>query len=85
MMTSNTSNLAFFLLLTGSPDTRRTFTLQDYLSGDFQYKSFNLQWISGNGHAFLVCIRATNDTKKKSCLQNMCKHRERVLGHLFNF
>ncbi|XP_028602922.2 dipeptidyl peptidase 4 isoform X1 [Podarcis muralis] len=31
-----------------SPDTRRTFTLQDYLSGDFQYKSFNLQWVSGN-------------------------------------
>ncbi|XP_066468190.1 dipeptidyl peptidase 4 [Tiliqua scincoides] len=31
-----------------SPDPRRKFTLQDYLTGDFQYKSYNLQWISGN-------------------------------------
>ncbi|XP_042319885.1 dipeptidyl peptidase 4 [Sceloporus undulatus] len=30
------------------PDQRRKFTLQDYLSDNFQYKSYNLQWISGN-------------------------------------
>ncbi|XP_053140893.1 dipeptidyl peptidase 4 [Hemicordylus capensis] len=31
-----------------TPDPRRTFTLQDYLSDNFQYKSYSLQWISGN-------------------------------------
>ncbi|KAJ6660797.1 hypothetical protein lerEdw1_017423 [Lerista edwardsae] len=31
-----------------SPDPRRKFSLQDYLSGDLQYKSSNLRWISGN-------------------------------------
>ncbi|XP_061464623.1 dipeptidyl peptidase 4 [Rhineura floridana] len=29
-------------------DPRRKFGLQDYLSGDFQYKSYNLEWVSGN-------------------------------------
>ncbi|KAH0621422.1 hypothetical protein JD844_022723 [Phrynosoma platyrhinos] len=31
-----------------TPDQRRKFTLQDYLSDNFQYKSYNLQWISGH-------------------------------------
>ncbi|XP_065269856.1 dipeptidyl peptidase 4 [Emys orbicularis] len=29
-------------------DPRRRFTLQDYLDGDIRYKTYNLQWISGN-------------------------------------
>ncbi|XP_027674902.1 dipeptidyl peptidase 4 [Chelonia mydas] len=29
-------------------DPRRVFTLQDYLNGDIRYKTYNLQWISGN-------------------------------------
>uniref|UniRef100_A0A7M4FRA7 Dipeptidyl peptidase 4 n=1 Tax=Crocodylus porosus TaxID=8502 RepID=A0A7M4FRA7_CROPO len=29
-------------------DTRRTFTLEDYLSDGYNYKRYNLQWISGN-------------------------------------
>ncbi|KAM6459177.1 dipeptidyl peptidase 4 [Liasis olivaceus] len=28
-------------------DSRRKFSLQDYLSDDFQYKSYQLQWVSG--------------------------------------
>ncbi|XP_062821289.1 dipeptidyl peptidase 4 isoform X2 [Anolis carolinensis] len=31
-----------------TPDPRRKFTLQDYLSDQFQYKSYNLKWISGH-------------------------------------
>ncbi|NXA32846.1 DPP4 peptidase, partial [Eudromia elegans] len=31
-----------------NPDSRRTYTLQNYLDGDYQYKTYNLQWISGN-------------------------------------
>uniref|UniRef100_A0A803T1K4 Dipeptidyl peptidase 4 n=1 Tax=Anolis carolinensis TaxID=28377 RepID=A0A803T1K4_ANOCA len=38
------------LFLTDTPDPRRKFTLQDYLSDQFQYKSYNLKWISGNQH-----------------------------------
>ncbi|XP_025894386.1 dipeptidyl peptidase 4 [Nothoprocta perdicaria] len=29
-------------------DSRRTYTLQNYLNDDFQYKTYNLKWISGN-------------------------------------
>nr|XP_009674539.1 PREDICTED: dipeptidyl peptidase 4 [Struthio camelus australis] len=29
-------------------DSRRTYTLQNYLNGDYKYKTYNLQWISGN-------------------------------------
>ncbi|XP_019409091.1 PREDICTED: dipeptidyl peptidase 4 [Crocodylus porosus] len=32
----------------GTSDTRRTFTLEDYLSDGYNYKRYNLQWISGN-------------------------------------
>uniref|UniRef100_A0A8B9IL65 Dipeptidyl peptidase 4 n=1 Tax=Anser cygnoides TaxID=8845 RepID=A0A8B9IL65_ANSCY len=36
-------------LLTGkSTDSRRTYTLENYLNSDYQYKTHNLQWISGN-------------------------------------
>ncbi|GAB0191522.1 dipeptidyl peptidase 4 [Grus japonensis] len=39
-------------LLTGtsSPesDSRRTYTLQNYLNDDYKYRTHNLQWISGN-------------------------------------
>ncbi|XP_077176019.1 dipeptidyl peptidase 4 [Paroedura picta] len=31
-----------------TPDTRKTFTLEDYLEESIQYKSYNLKWISGN-------------------------------------
>uniref|UniRef100_A0A7M4FLV5 Dipeptidyl peptidase 4 n=1 Tax=Crocodylus porosus TaxID=8502 RepID=A0A7M4FLV5_CROPO len=31
----------------GTSDTRRTFTLEDYLSDGYNYKRYNLQWISG--------------------------------------
>ncbi|XP_054826584.1 dipeptidyl peptidase 4 [Eublepharis macularius] len=33
---------------TPTPDPRKTFTLEDYLDENFQYKSYSLQWISGN-------------------------------------
>ncbi|XP_060113213.1 dipeptidyl peptidase 4 [Heteronotia binoei] len=31
-----------------TPDSRRTFTLEDYLEENIQSKSYNLKWISGN-------------------------------------
>ncbi|KAM6307128.1 dipeptidyl peptidase 4 [Aegotheles albertisi] len=40
------------VLLTGEdtsePDSRRTYTLQNYLNNDYKYRTHNLQWISGN-------------------------------------
>uniref|UniRef100_A0A8B9E335 Dipeptidyl peptidase 4 n=1 Tax=Anser cygnoides TaxID=8845 RepID=A0A8B9E335_ANSCY len=35
-------------LLMKSTDSRRTYTLENYLNSDYQYKTHNLQWISGN-------------------------------------
>ncbi|XP_064020222.1 dipeptidyl peptidase 4 isoform X1 [Pogoniulus pusillus] len=39
-------------LLTGTsppePDSRSTYTLQNYLNNDYNYVTYNLQWISGN-------------------------------------
>ncbi|NXJ59849.1 DPP4 peptidase, partial [Rostratula benghalensis] len=46
-----TSKSLFCLFLSGStsePDPRRTYTLQNYLNNDYKYKTYNLQWISGN-------------------------------------
>ncbi|MEE6489449.1 hypothetical protein FKM82_015566 [Ascaphus truei] len=33
-------------------DPRRTFTLEDYFSDQFKYKSFGLRWISGNEYLY---------------------------------
>ncbi|KAM9235833.1 dipeptidyl peptidase 4-like [Leptosomus discolor] len=33
---------------TSEPDSRRTYTLQNYLNNDYTYRTHNLQWISGN-------------------------------------
>ncbi|XP_009082796.1 PREDICTED: dipeptidyl peptidase 4, partial [Acanthisitta chloris] len=33
---------------TSEHDSRRTYTLQNYLNNDYKYKTHNLQWISGN-------------------------------------
>ncbi|NWQ98509.1 DPP4 peptidase, partial [Burhinus bistriatus] len=33
---------------TSEPDSRRTYTLQNYLNNDYKYRTHNLQWISGN-------------------------------------
>uniref|UniRef100_A0A8B9PGT9 Dipeptidyl peptidase 4 n=1 Tax=Apteryx owenii TaxID=8824 RepID=A0A8B9PGT9_APTOW len=46
------SLLSWFLnkgyIYQNTPDSRRTYTLQNYLNGDYKYKTYNLQWISGN-------------------------------------
>uniref|UniRef100_A0A8C0EZN3 Dipeptidyl peptidase 4 n=1 Tax=Bubo bubo TaxID=30461 RepID=A0A8C0EZN3_BUBBB len=34
--------------ITSEPDSRRTYTLQNYLNNDYKYRTHNLQWISGN-------------------------------------
>ncbi|NXE46567.1 DPP4 peptidase, partial [Casuarius casuarius] len=31
-----------------TPDSRKTYTLQNYLNDDYTYKTYDLQWISGN-------------------------------------
>ncbi|KAM6129572.1 dipeptidyl peptidase 4 [Pterocles gutturalis] len=33
---------------TSEPDSRRTYTLHNYLNDDYKYRTHNLQWISGN-------------------------------------
>uniref|UniRef100_A0A8B9NAF5 Dipeptidyl peptidase 4 low complexity region domain-containing protein n=1 Tax=Accipiter nisus TaxID=211598 RepID=A0A8B9NAF5_9AVES len=33
---------------TSEPDSRRTYTLQNYLNNDYKPRTHNLQWISGN-------------------------------------
>ncbi|NWY51800.1 DPP4 peptidase, partial [Chionis minor] len=33
---------------TPEPDSRKTYTLQNYLNNDYKYRTHNLQWISGN-------------------------------------
>ncbi|NWW97042.1 DPP4 peptidase, partial [Rhynochetos jubatus] len=33
---------------TSAADSRRTYTLQNYLNNDYKYRTHNLQWISGN-------------------------------------
>ncbi|KAG6940040.1 dipeptidyl peptidase 4 [Chelydra serpentina] len=49
-------------------DARRTFTLQDYLNGDIRYKTYNLQWISGDQYLYkttdndIVLVNAENQT-----------------------
>uniref|UniRef100_A0A8C4KLD7 Dipeptidyl peptidase 4 n=1 Tax=Dromaius novaehollandiae TaxID=8790 RepID=A0A8C4KLD7_DRONO len=36
-----------------TPDSRKTYTLQNYLNGDYTYKTYDLQWISGNS---FLCV-----------------------------
>uniref|UniRef100_A0A8C3CYS8 Dipeptidyl peptidase 4 n=1 Tax=Cairina moschata TaxID=8855 RepID=A0A8C3CYS8_CAIMO len=36
------------LFLSESTDSRKTYTLENYLNSDYQYKTHDLQWISGN-------------------------------------
>uniref|UniRef100_A0A8C0BY01 Dipeptidyl peptidase 4 n=1 Tax=Buteo japonicus TaxID=224669 RepID=A0A8C0BY01_9AVES len=46
-----TSKSLFCLFLsesTSEPDSRRTYTLQNYLNNDYKPRTHNLQWISGN-------------------------------------
>ncbi|XP_067994866.1 dipeptidyl peptidase 4 [Melanerpes formicivorus] len=33
---------------TSEPDSRSTYTLQNYLNNDYNYRTYDLQWISGN-------------------------------------
>ncbi|NWU11410.1 DPP4 peptidase, partial [Cephalopterus ornatus] len=50
------------------PDSRRTYTLQNYLNNDYSYKPHNLQWISGNQYLHetnngnILLISADNGT-----------------------
>uniref|UniRef100_A0A8D0HJ49 Dipeptidyl peptidase 4 n=1 Tax=Sphenodon punctatus TaxID=8508 RepID=A0A8D0HJ49_SPHPU len=46
---------AVFSLSASDTDTRRPFTLEDYLSNEFNSKSYSLKWISGNQYTFSEC------------------------------
>ncbi|XP_017691780.1 PREDICTED: dipeptidyl peptidase 4 isoform X1 [Lepidothrix coronata] len=60
------------VLLTGKspskPDSRKTYTLQNYLNNDYSYKPYDLQWISGNQYLHetnngnILLISADNGT-----------------------
>ncbi|NXU56328.1 DPP4 peptidase, partial [Turnix velox] len=53
---------------TSEVDSRSTYTLQNYLNNDYQYKSYGLRWISGNQYVHktdngdLLQIHADNGT-----------------------
>ncbi|KFQ33494.1 Dipeptidyl peptidase 4, partial [Mesitornis unicolor] len=53
---------------TSETDTRKTYTLQNYLNDDYKYKTHNLQWISGNQYLHktdngdILCIDADSGT-----------------------
>uniref|UniRef100_A0A8B9PAX2 Dipeptidyl peptidase 4 n=1 Tax=Apteryx owenii TaxID=8824 RepID=A0A8B9PAX2_APTOW len=53
-----------FFLSESTPDSRRTYTLQNYLNGDYKYKTYNLQWISGN--SFLRIVQCVLSISSKS-------------------
>ncbi|KAL7991685.1 hypothetical protein Chor_015941 [Crotalus horridus] len=40
------------LLTRDDSDSRRKFSLEDYLSDEFQYKSYNLRWMSGHEYVY---------------------------------
>lgn len=53
------SKSLFFLFLpesTPESDSRRTYTLENYLNDDYVYKTHNLQWISGNLFLHIACV-----------------------------
>ncbi|KAM9284676.1 LOW QUALITY PROTEIN: dipeptidyl peptidase 4 [Cariama cristata] len=63
-------------LLTGKnasePDSRRTYTLQNYLNNDYKYRTYNLQWISGNQYLHKTAngdvLRISADTGASSVI-----------------
>ncbi|NXK30111.1 DPP4 peptidase, partial [Piprites chloris] len=58
----------FFSESPSKPDSRRTYTLQNYLNNDYSYKPHDLQWISGNQYLHetnngnILLISADNGT-----------------------
>lgn len=44
------------LFLSESTDSRKTYTLENYLNSDYQYKTHDLQWISGNLFLYIAWI-----------------------------
>ncbi|KAG8125002.1 hypothetical protein E2320_020299 [Naja naja] len=62
------------LLTRDDTDTRRKFTLEDYLSNDFQYKSYNVRWMSGHEYVYTnqnnVFLYNIDDGKESIILSN---------------
>uniref|UniRef100_A0A8D2L350 Dipeptidyl peptidase 4 n=1 Tax=Varanus komodoensis TaxID=61221 RepID=A0A8D2L350_VARKO len=89
-VSSNSSNPPS-LLLTGTPDSRVTFTLQDYLSDKFQYETYSLQWVSGEQMLSVVHpIKLTDinhvHTNKEVCNNIACYQlSKRVRGGALSF
>ncbi|XP_010151835.1 PREDICTED: dipeptidyl peptidase 4, partial [Eurypyga helias] len=57
---------------TSATDSRRTYTLQNYLNNDYKYRTHNLQWISGNQYLHKTdngdILRIEADTGKSSVI-----------------
>uniref|UniRef100_A0A098LWW7 Dipeptidyl peptidase 4 n=1 Tax=Opheodrys aestivus TaxID=186591 RepID=A0A098LWW7_9SAUR len=62
------------LLTREDSDTRRKFSLDDYLNGDFQYKSYSMQWMSGHEYVYRnqnnVFLYNIDDGKESMILSN---------------
>ncbi|XP_070587751.1 dipeptidyl peptidase 4 [Erythrolamprus reginae] len=62
------------LLTREDSDTRRTFSLDDYLSNEFQYKSYNVRWMSGHEYVYTnqnnVFLYNIDDGKDSLILSN---------------
>uniref|UniRef100_A0A098LYK4 Dipeptidyl peptidase 4 n=1 Tax=Pantherophis guttatus TaxID=94885 RepID=A0A098LYK4_PANGU len=62
------------LLTREDSDIRRKFSLEDYLSGDFQYKSYNVRWMSDHEYVYKnqndVFLYNIDDGKESLILSN---------------
>uniref|UniRef100_A0A8C3JJM0 Dipeptidyl peptidase 4 n=1 Tax=Calidris pygmaea TaxID=425635 RepID=A0A8C3JJM0_9CHAR len=68
---------------TSEPDPRKTYTLQNYLNNDYKYKTYNLQWISGN--SFLYTAQMSREcTAFKFPLNSNCNHNNVLQAFVWN-
>uniref|UniRef100_A0A8B9IS65 Dipeptidyl peptidase 4 n=1 Tax=Amazona collaria TaxID=241587 RepID=A0A8B9IS65_9PSIT len=84
-------------LLTGKsttdPDSRRTYTLQNYLNNDYNYRTYDLQWISGNqylhkasnGDILLVNAEAGTSSVILANTTLLWRHSYTASYHIYDF
>ncbi|XP_044274070.1 dipeptidyl peptidase 4 isoform X3 [Varanus komodoensis] len=82
---------AVLLTNQSTPDSRVTFTLQDYLSDKFQYETYSLQWVSENQYlhtkgrnVFLINANDGTETKIIADGTLVWRHSYNASYHLYN-
>uniref|UniRef100_A0A8C3JG83 Dipeptidyl peptidase 4 n=1 Tax=Calidris pygmaea TaxID=425635 RepID=A0A8C3JG83_9CHAR len=77
----------FFLFLsesTSEPDPRKTYTLQNYLNNDYKYKTYNLQWISGNSFLYTAQMSRECTAFIEFPLNSNCNHNNVLQAFVWN-